>query len=75
MLLTPPRDECLLAFKQHGPAIAELQHFLLDSITTNRSSLNLSPHEMAHFAELILDKGETFPHKTVYLQLIHMGPV
>ncbi|KAH6591828.1 hypothetical protein BASA50_004989 [Batrachochytrium salamandrivorans] len=57
MLLTPPRDECLLAFKQHGPAIAELQHFLLDSITTNRSSLNLSPHEMAHFAELILDKA------------------
>nr|KAJ3421167.1 hypothetical protein HK105_004344 [Polyrhizophydium stewartii] len=42
---------------EHAATLDALQQFLVDSITQNRASLNLSPHELAHLAELVLDKA------------------
>ncbi|EGF84362.1 hypothetical protein BATDEDRAFT_22348 [Batrachochytrium dendrobatidis JAM81] len=50
-------EEYQILYDKHAAHIAELQCFLEESITQNRTSLSLSAHELVHFAELILDKA------------------
>ncbi|KAI8928400.1 hypothetical protein BC831DRAFT_448580 [Entophlyctis helioformis] len=50
-------DDWTVLAARHSQDITTLQHYLVDSITRNKTSLNLSSHELAHLAEIVVDKA------------------